>query len=111
MIKPEAPKQQFSTNTPRDIVFDRTCRHCGTIYKCGYDDYYQWLNGDLARPWKRERVCSAACYAIVGAMPALNVKMVEVTQVPFHNPDVLVRGLVYLQPEMSHGRVIRKNVI
>lgn len=111
MIKPIAPKQQFSTTLPREIDFNRYCRHCGGVYQCGYDDYSQWLNGELMKPWKRERVCSAACYAVVGDMPAMNVHSVPVTKVPFHNPDVIVRSLVHNLPEMAHGHTPAKRAI
>lgn len=107
MIKPNLDsKQPFSTNLPRDITFNRTCRACGVAFQCDYVDYAQWLEGSIARPWKRERACSAACHKVVGDMPAMNPKSVEVTHVPFYQHLTIVRNLVEMDaPGPAGGRV------
>ena len=99
-------KQPFSTDLPRDITFNRTCRSCGAAFQCDYFDYSQWLDNSLAKPWKRERVCSAACHKIVGDMPIISVKPIEVTKVPFYQPLNIVRHIVSLHaPGLAGGPV------
>jgi len=112
MIKPNLDsKQPFSTNLPRDITFNRTCRACGVAFQCDYADYAQWLEGNIARPWKRERACSAACHKIVGDMPVVSTQPVEVTKVPFYQPLTIVRNVVQLgAPGFAGGPIPARRI-